>query len=368
MTAPRSRRNSRSPRRAVAFGGLLLGAALLLSGCAEIRYLAQAAGGQVDLLARARPIEDVLADPATPPEIGRRLRVVQNARTFALTELGLPDRGAYTTYTDLGRPYLVWNVFAAPPLSVDLRTSCFPIAGCVVYRGYFSQGAAEAEAARLRTSGDDVFVGGVSAYSTLGRLPDPVPSSMLAYPDPTLVRTIIHELAHAVVYVQDDSVFNESFAETVENEGSRRFLERFGTPAQIEADRVARERARAFTALLMDARARLAELYARRVGDAEKLAGKREVLADLRTRYADLRSSWGGYAGYDFWFADGENAVNNAALGSVATYSALVPQFTALFGALGGDFPAFYEAVRVCAREDRARRASCLERSAQAAR
>lgn len=253
-----------------------------LSGCSTVRYLAQAASGQAELLARARPVEDVLKDPATPAEVRRRLTLVRDVRAFAVTELGLPDNGTFTTYSDVGRPYLVWNVFAAPPLSVTLRTSCFPVAGCVAYRGYFSREGAEAEAARLRASGDDVFVGGVSAYSTLGRLRDPVPSTMLSYTDPTLVRTVVHELAHQVAYVTDDSVFNESFAVAVEEEGSRRFMERFGTPAQRETDRVQRERSEAFTALLLRARGELEAVYAARTDDAARREGKARVLRGLR--------------------------------------------------------------------------------------
>lgn len=334
-------------------GGLML----VLSGCGEIQYLAQAAQGQLDLLGRARPVAEVRADPTTPPETRRKLALVEEVRTFALTELGLPDRGAYRNFVDVGRPFVVWNVFRAPEFGVELLTSCFPVAGCVGYRGYFREASARAYAQARRAAGEDVRVSGVTAYSTLGYLRDPVLSTMLAYPDPTLIRTVIHELAHPAVYVPGDTVYNESFATTVEEEGWRRWLAARGTPELAEADRRARERAEAFETLLLETRAELQTLYAQPLAPEEMRTRKAAVLSDLQERYAALKASWGGYTGYDAWFAAG---VNNAALASVAAYAALVPDFRAALTRVGGDLPAFYALARACGERPQAERAGCL--------
>lgn len=338
-------------------GGVLM---VALSGCGEVRYLTQAAAGQLDLLVRARPVADVLADPATPAETRHKLALVQEVRTFAVNELGLPDRGAYRKYVDVGRPYVVWNVFRAPEFGLDLLTSCFPVAGCVGYRGYFREADARAYADTRRAAGEDVRVGGVTAYSTLGYLRDPVLSTMLAYPDPTLIRTVIHELAHPAVYVPGDTVYNESFATAVEEEGWRRWFSAHGTPELGEADRVARERAQAFEALLLGARAELQALYAQPLAPDELRTRKAAVLAALQERYAALKASWGGYAGYDGWFAAG---VNNAALASVAAYATLVPEFETALGRVGGELPAFYELARRCGERPAGERVACLRGS-----
>lgn len=354
--------------RRVRVAGLVLGvaAALALSGCADVRYLTQAAGGQLDLLRRARPVEAALADPATPPEVRRKLRLVSEVRAFAVAPeaaggLGLPDHGSFLKFVDVDRPFVVWNVFSAPEFSVTLDTSCFPVAGCVGYRGYFAEAGARAYAQERRAAGRDVSVGGVSAYSTLGYLNDPVLSTMLAYPDATLIRTVIHELAHPALYVPGDTVFNESYATAVEEEGMRRWLAAHGTPELREQDRTAQERQSGFEALLLSGRAQLEALYALPdLPDAGRRTQKAAVLADLNARYTTLKDSWGGYAGYDAYFARG---VNNASLGAVAAYATMVPDFQALLARVGGHLPAFTEGARVCAQRPQPDRAACLRGS-----
>ena len=350
---------NRAARRVLAAG--VLGAGLLaLSGCAQVRYLTQAASGQAQLLLRARPLAEVIADPGTPAETRRQLELALDVRRYAVQALGLPDNRTFSSYVELGRPSLVWNVFTAPPLSGDLRTFCFPIAGCVPYRGYFSEAAAEQEAARLRAEGDDVSVGGVSAYSTLGRLPDPIPSSLLRGGDPGIISTIIHELAHQVVYVPNDSSFNESFAVAVETAGSRQYARDRGLLAPETG--LTQERFRAVNSLLLATRAQLKQVYASPLPDAQKLVRKAEVLAATRGEYAALKAGWNGYGGYDPWFADTPNGLNNALLGSVAAYADHVPQFLALLERRGNDYPAFYRAVRGCAAQPPEKRLACLER------
>ncbi|UBV42993.1 aminopeptidase [Deinococcus taeanensis] len=353
-------------RRGWVAGALMALGAALLSGCADVRYLTQAAAGQLDLLRRARPVAAVLADPATPEPVRRKVQLAADVRAFAVAPeaqggLGLPDHGAFLNFVDVGRPFVVWNVFSAPELSVQLDTSCFPVAGCVGYRGYFSEGAAQAYAQERRAAGRDVSVGGVSAYSTLGYLKDPLLSTMLNYPDSTLIRTVIHELAHPSLYVPGDTVFNESYATAVEEEGVRRWLDARGTSALRDEDRTLQARQAAFETLLLDTRAQLDALYAAPdLTDDLRRARKAALLTALNQRYAALKLTWGGYSGYDGFFQRG---VNNASLGAVAAYATLVPDFQALLARTGGHLPTFIEQARTCGARPQPQRAACLRGS-----
>lgn len=341
----------------------------LLGGCGNLGYYLQSAHGQLDLLARARPVSEVLADPGTPEDLKARLAAAQAAREFASRELGLPDNRSYRNYAELARPYVVWNVFAAPELSTRLHEWCFPVAGCVTYRGYFALEDAEAFAASLRARGFEAFVSGVPAYSTLGWFNDPVLSTFIRYPETEVARLMFHELAHQVAYLPGDTEFNESFATTVEAEGMRRWLDAAGTPAARAAYEDLQEKKRRFVALVLEYRGRLEKVYALPVSDDEKRRRKREVLEELRGEYARLKESWGGWGGYDRWFAQD---LGNAHLGSVAAYTRLVPAFQALLAEQGGDLPRFYESVREVSRlssEERAARlAELAGRGARSAR
>lgn len=198
-------------------------AVLLLNGCSSAAYYGQLAEGQWQLLRARQPVEQVVADPATSAQLRARLEHASQARVFASQQLKLPDNRSYRVYADIGRPYVVWNVFATPELSLQPVTHCFPIAGCVAYRGYYQQGAARGAAALMRQEGMDAYVGGVEAYSTLGWFDDPILSSMVGWSEERLATLIFHELAHQRFYVQDDTEFNESFASFVEQEGTRQW-------------------------------------------------------------------------------------------------------------------------------------------------
>ncbi|HSC85434.1 MAG TPA: aminopeptidase [Pseudomonas sp.] len=312
---------------------LLLG--LLLSGCASLDYYAQLGRGQWQLLQAREPVSQVLADPQRDPELRRRLALAQQARDFASAQLHLPDNQSYRLYAELGRPYVVWNVFAAPELSLEPLTHCFPIAGCVAYRGYYQQGRARGAAALLRGEGWDTYVDGVEAYSTLGWFADPILSSMLRWNDQRLAATIFHELAHQQLYVADDSAFNESFASFVEQQGLRQWQSSRGLPVQ-EGNRQREQ----FTALMLASRARLQALYASPRSDADKRAGKAAEFTRLRAEYRQLRDrEWAGDRRYDAWI----NApLNNAKLLPFGLYDQWVAAFAALFRQVGGNWPAFY--------------------------
>lgn len=316
---------------------------LLVIPAAGCFYL-QAIQGHLDLMSDRRPIDRVLADPETSPELAAKLRLVVAAREFAGTTLALPDHGSFHSYVQLDRAFVVWNVFAAPEFSVEPRLWCFPVAGCVVYRGYFHERDADRYAARLGSDGWDVYVGGATAYSTLGRFDDPVLSTMLRQDDTGVVAIVFHELAHQRLYVQDASDFNEAFASTVELIGVERWLDGRGTPGELARYREKRARQSAFNLLLQQTRQELAAIYARGGPEPPMRAEKQRAFDVLRRRYAALRQSWGGYAGYDAWF-DGD--LNNARLVPVSTYSRLVPAFMELYRQAGRRMDDFYAA---CAR------------------
>ncbi len=312
-------------------------ATVALSGC----YVLQAASGQAQVIQRSKPIPQVLADPSTPPKTKERLQLVESARAFAIEELALRDGKSYRKYADMGRPYVVHNVVATPEFSVEPRRWCFPITGCIAYRGYFDEQRARDYGRKLSRRGDDVSVEGVPTYSTLGHLPDPVFGSMLAWRDTRLVGTIFHELAHERLYFADDSEVNEAFASVVEDEGIRRWLRQQGRAAEIVTHETAMARQKEFAALLSDARRRLAQLYATDLPPTAMRSEKQREFGQLEFRYEQLRAHWGGYAGYDGWFA---RLLNNAHLAAVATYEDCVPGLRHALQA-ADSLPVFYDEV-----------------------
>lgn len=334
---------------------LLLVLCCFVSGCGSLRYYAQAVSGHMDLMSERVPIVELLSDPATPGELKDRLRTVLAARAYAVGELGLPDNGSYTAYVDINRPAVVWNVFATPEFSLEPEEWCFPVAGCVVYRGYFSQDAARAYASELAGEGRDVFVGAAAAYSTLGRFEDPVLSTMLVWDDARLAGILFHELAHQLLYVRDDSAFNEAFATAVEEAGVRRWLGAQGRDDALAVWLEERERMRAFELLLERTRERLQRIYEAPLDEADMRARKAEAFDQLRREYVALKESWGGWNGYDGWFL---MPVNNARLVLSATYRELVPAFSALLRESDGDLRAFYGEARALADLPQAERVS----------
>ena len=343
--------------RSLGLWGLLI--ALAVGGCANLPYYLQSVRGQLDIWSRQQDIESVISKPDTAEPLRQKLKAVLTVRDFASAELALPHNGSYRSYANLERPYVVWNVFATPEFSVRPRRWCFMFAGCVNYRGYFAKADADEFASETAEKGYDVFVGGVPAYSLLGYFPDPVLNTFIGYPTPHLARLIFHELAHQVVYVRDDSVFNESFAVTVEQEGIRRWLDRYGTDQDRRSyDEITQRRAD-FLRLIETYRGRLDALYKTDRPPEAMRARKAELFAELRMDYLQLKQSWGGFAGYDHWFA---RPPNNALLASVGIYTKRVPAFQALLAREGGDLQRFYEAVRELARLGKVQRTAALDR------
>ena len=356
-----------------------------LGGCADTGYLLQSASGHLAMLRAAKPVTQWLDDAQTPPDLKARLALAQRIRRFAVTDLGLPDNASYNQYADLKRRAVVWNVVAAPEFSLTLKTWCFPVTGCIGYRGYFDEAKARAFAAELKAElkadGLEVSVYGVPAYSTLGWMNwaggDPLLNTFINYPEGELARLIFHELAHQVVYAKDDTMFNESFATAVERLGGARWLARQGSPAgKAEFDAQVNQRAQ-FRALTLATRRTLADIYERKTpgatGEFTQAAAKSRAMKDFREQYAALKESWvaaaiaasrgsststasqssaaaARFSGYDAWVAN----ANNASFGAQAAYDELVPDFEALFDRINiqaakdasDPWPRFYAAVK----------------------
>ncbi len=319
-------------------------------GCADGRYYFQSVSGHVKVMQAARPVSQWLSDDQASPALKQRLKLSQKIRQFSVTELHLPDNENYRRFADLHRRAVVWNVVAAPEFSLTLHTWCFPVVGCVAYRGYYAEADAQAEAAALRLQGLEVRVYGVPAYSTLGWLNwaggDPLLNTFIQYPDGELARMIIHELAHQVLYVKDDTVFNESFATAVERLGGLRWLAIEGTPMARQQYEAFDARRQQFRDLSLGTRHKLEEIYEKNQAVAfdptAVTAMKNEAISEFRSDYQRLKATWNGYNGYDAWVA----GANNAAFGAQAAYDDLVPGFEALFEREGRDWPRFYEAVK----------------------
>ena len=337
--------------KATALAGIAA-AALACAGCAELGYYWQSASGHLSLMRAARPVPQWLADPSTADALKAKLQLAQRIRRFAVAQLGLPDNASYTAYADLHRPAAVWNVVAAPPYSRTLKTWCFPVAGCVGYRGYYHEADAQAEAEALRAQGLEAAVYPVPAYSTLGWTNwaggDPLLSTFIGYPEGELARIVFHELAHQMLYVAGDTSFNESFATAVERIGGAQWLAREASETARSEYAAFDARRRQFRALMRDTRRALAQVYESKEAEAHDWravdAMKKIAMDDFRVRYAALRAGWTGprQGAYDGWVA----RANNASFGAQAAYDDLVPAFEALYQREGGDWPRFYATVR----------------------
>ncbi len=312
-------------------------------------YLLQSAQGQLALMSKREPIARVIDQASTPSALRAQLEAVSSIRDFASRELGLPDNGSYRSYADVGRRYVVWNVVAAPEFSVDAKEWCYPIVGCVAYRGYFVEARARRLAGQFHAKGFDVMVGGVAAYSTLGHFNDPVLNTMMGWSDVELAAIIFHELTHQLLYVPNDSSFNEALATTVEEEGVRRWLHAHGRDADLAIRVVQQDHYAKVVDLLSTTRAELRAVYAAALAPDLMREKKHAVFAAMRSSFALLKADWGGHAPFETWFDDD---LNNAHLASVATYYTCVPGFERELKAAGGDLTAFYTRVRALAKLD----------------
>lgn len=346
---------------------LLLAALLAVAtaGCQTARFYSQAVAGQWEIVAKRQPIEQILSAPEAPDDLKQQLQLVRDLCAFAERELDLPAKGQFTRYADLERPFVVWNIHAAPPTSLEAKSWWYPFVGRLEYQGYFKRELAVDYARRLRDQGLDVFAGGVTAYSTLGWFNDPVLNTFVALPESELADLIFHELAHQRVFVSGDTDFNEAFATAVAREGVQRWLESRGDAAATERYRHNRAAEDAVVALILSARDQLQALYAesREAGVADVTAPKASIIAELRKSYDTLKQRWPDFRDYDDWMAA---PINNAQLNTVDTYYTLVPGFVARLAQLQGDLPAFYADTKAMRRISKVERRDRLTAAALA--
>lgn len=314
-----------------------------ISSCSTLSYYSQSISGGLEVLWNRQDIDELLANPDLDSTLRDKLQLALEIRRFSITTLGLPDNDSYLSYTDLKREHVLWNVFAAPEFSLNLKQWCFLFAGCVGYKGWFDRADAEQEAAELREQGFDVYAGGVSAYSTIGWFDDPLLNTFINRGEAQLAGLIFHELTHQVVYIKGDTAFNESYASTVEIRGVERWLETRGDSQGREQYRQYLQRRRDFRRLVASSRQSLEQLYQQQLDQAAMRERKAQLFEVMRAEYRQLKENWQGYSGYDRWFAD---EINNAKLGSVALYNDLIPAFSALLEQEGGDFKRFHARVR----------------------
>lgn len=336
-------------------------------GCESVRYYSHIASGQMHIVSQRQSIQELITDPGTDPQLKRQLQQILEIRNFAQRALSLPVGSHYLSYTALDRPYVVWNVSAAPEFSFTPKSWYYPFIGHAAYRGYFSKDMAVRCAEQLKKQGLDVYVGGVTAYSTLGWFSDTVFSTIIRRDESATAALIFHELAHQILYVSDDTTFNESFATTVEQEGLRRWMAANGNPLGYQTYVLQGRRRQEFLALVTNYHKKLAELYRQENMVPEEMRHRKAALfADMRDEYTDLKTDWHGYAGYDNWF---DTTLNNAKLNSVGTYYDLVPAFTQLLASQDGRLEAFYAECRILAelpKSERNRRLLSLQQPAVA--
>ena len=334
----------------------ILALTLWLAGCNSLDYYAQAVGGHLRVMAAARPIDEILLDPNTEPALKHQLEQITAIRAFASRELALPDNRSYRSYADLGRPFVVWNVYSAKEFSVTPEQWCMLFVGCVNYRGYYDRLEAERYAAELVKTGLDAYVAGIPAYSTLGYFSDPVLNTFLRLGDLETARMIFHELAHQQLFIEGDSMFNESFAATVELEGLRRWYAQ--NPAELQRFKARQQRQAQFVQLVDIYREKLRKLYATTLPAEQMRHAKAEIIADLKQAYALMKQTTGGDARYDPWFDQG---LNNAKIAALGLYTQLVPAFETLLIQQGSDLPRFYRSVAEISKQPKATRQAALE-------
>lgn len=331
---------------------------LLLCGCADIGYYWHSARGHLAVMNQRVDIEDMLADDETEAELRERLTLVQEIRRFSVSRLALPENDSYLSYVELDRPYLIQNLFAAPEFSTRLQRWCYPVIGCASYRGYYDEERLLAYVDELEASGQEVHIGKVSAYSTLGWFDDPVLSSFINWPDHRLAGLLFHELTHQQIYIDDDTTFNESLASAVQMVGTELWLQSRNQQQALEKLSRWFEYRGEVVNLIESTRARLDEVYQGDGSDAVKRENKTAVFNDARRAHQSIASKHGVTGGFSNWFA-GE--LNNAKIGSIAAYNSQMPAFVNMIRAHRLDFAAFYEYVAAVGALDKTQRDRCIE-------
>ncbi|WP_372970805.1 aminopeptidase [Marinobacter sp.] len=314
-----------------------------LSGCTTLGYYSQAVSGHLSLMMSTQPVPRLLDAPSTPTDLRQKLSVAQEAREFAENQLALPVGDAFSTYAELGRPWVVVNLVAAPEFSLQAHRWCYPVIGCQAYRGYYQLEEAQEEEQYFKDEGYDTFIGGVTAYSTLGWFDDPLHSGFTSLPDNRMVALMFHELAHRVVYIDDDTAFNESFATAVELEGLRLWLNQQDDEDGFQRALERLRQRNQTLALVTAATAQLEALYVQQHTrpKAELRQQKAEVFRKLQDDYQAMSADWNQPGP----FGENPTELNNANLVLFSQYNQHVPAFRQMIRDHDGDFKAFYAAV-----------------------
>ena len=331
---------------------------LQITGCADLSYYLHSVKGQLSIMQQTREIDEVLQDESTQSKLREQLTLVSRIRQFAFTKLDLPESDSYTEYADLGRPYVLKNLFASAEFSIVLQRWCYPIAGCAGYRGYFDEERLQGFKAKLEQQGKDVYVANIPAYSTLGWFDDPVLNTFIYWPEYRLAGLIFHELAHQRLYIDGDTSFNESFATAVQQTAVEKWLEESNQFAKLAAYKLNQKNRRMVFQLIESGRQQLNLLYESKLTDSLKRTKKYQLLQKLKNDYRQLSAKFTVKDGFSNWF---NGQLNNAKLASVSTYHSSTGAFRNMLKYYQGDYSEFYRQVEKISRMDKVDRYNCLD-------
>lgn len=328
----------------VALALVVLAAVLLTTACSSLSFYQQSVSGHLSLMHQRQKVNVLLDQPQTDPKLAASLRLSQEIIDFAEAHLELEAGGSYRQVVITGQTAVTWNVVAADEFSVDAKTWCFPVAGCVPYRGYFQQQQAEHFAAEMRDQGLDVIVSPAVAYSTLGWFDDPLLDTMFRYSSSQLAAVLIHELSHQKLYLGGDTAFNESFAEFVETVGMQQWLQQTGRQSELREWNQLRAAEPQFADLLNHSREALRSLYASGQDVTTLRQQKQAILEQLQQNYATLViDQWQGKDYFGGWLADDAyGELNNAKLALAQSYAGGSCAFAALYRQADENLADFY--------------------------
>ncbi len=347
-TSDEERRTLRfgAPARRLAGAALVSVLATTFFACSP-GYVLRAAWEEARILARRRPIAEILDDPAVDRDTRAKLELVVRARAFAQRQLGLDVGDSYTSYSDIGRDTLALVLSASPVNRLTAYTWWFPIVGRVPYKGFFSLAAAEKERRKLEARHYDTYLRPTAAFSTLGWLPDPLLSTVLGQDSVGLVETVVHEVTHNTLFVTGHVKFNESFANLVGWVGAIEFFcTRDSTAAQCVLARDRWHDTVRFSEFLDELWTDLEELYAEGLTPEATMPRREALLAESAARFRrdfapTMRTP--GFARFD------PTRLNNASLIARHLYYHRLPLFQQLYslsGNLGGSIERLASALR----------------------
>jgi predicted aminopeptidase len=322
----------------------LLFFSMFLMGCSGPAYYMQAVSGHWKLMHARQDVGALLEDPSSSPELVQNLESARQIVEFAETMLDLPANGSYSSYVELDDNVIAWNVIATGEFSLAPKKWCFPVAGCLPYRGFFAQQKAQKSATKLRDKGMDVHVAAATAYSTLGKFRDPLLSSMFTGSDTRLAAYLFHELAHQRLYIKGDGRFNESYASFVEQAGVLAWLKNRQQADELKWWQHLQDVDQDFTSLVGDTRRKLADLYGKDLSESAMRQQKSEILAGQVSSHKELiRKKWAAGHYFSAWI---DEPVNNARLALFNTYQSGHCVFQALLDSADGNMPEFHRLAK----------------------